>query len=127
VCRSVSAAAVDAMRRHRSSRAGVRISRLYFSMLGPTVRVAAAIACLTVAGTASGQRLPEAPISAANGHVVFGAEVVATVATEDPGFFNYTDYEYNALRNVRVGLATEVRASSRLQVLAEIRLDHGDR
>src|SRR5690606_16766734 len=38
-----------------------------------------------------------------------------------------TDYEYNALRNVRVGLATEVRASSRLQVLAEIRLDHGDR
>lgn len=91
------------------------------------MRVAALIACLAVAGDVCAQRLPDAPISVANGRVVFGAEVVATFGSSDPGFFNYTDYEYNALRNFRLGLATEVRASSRLQVLAEIRLDHGDR
>lgn len=91
------------------------------------MRVAAIIAFLAVAGDVCAQRLPDAPISAANGRIVFGAEVVGTFASADPGFFNYTDYEYNALRNLRLSLATEVRASSRLQVLAEIRLDHGDR
>ncbi len=91
------------------------------------MRVAALIACLAFAGDVCAQGLPEAPISVANGHIVFGAELVGTMATDDPGFFNYTDYEYNALRNFRVSLATEVRASSRVQFLAEIRLDHGDR
>ncbi len=91
------------------------------------MRLAVIIACLAVAGDVCAQRLPEAPISVANGHIVFGAEVVGTYATSDPGFFNYTDYEYNALRNFRLGLATEVRASDHVQLLAEIRLDHGDR
>ena len=62
-----------------------------------------------------------------DGRVVLGAEVTATVASEDPGFFNYTDYEYSALRNFRVGVTAEVRASQRLQFLGELRVDHGDR
>ena len=56
---------------------------------------------------------------------MFGGEAFATFGEGDPGWFNYTGYEYNALRNVRLSLSTEVRPSTRLQVLAEVRLDHG--
>ena len=58
-----------------------------------------------VAGPAEAQWLPEKPISIAGGHFVLGAEAVATVAREDPGFFNYTNYEYSAIRNFRLGVS----------------------
>jgi hypothetical protein len=84
------------------------------------------LGCLVAAADAAAQVLPSEPLSIGNGRVVIGAEVSATFGSEDPGFFNYTDYEYNALRNVRFGVTAEVRASSRLQVLGEMRIDHGD-
>jgi len=74
---------------------------------------------------AEAQWLPEAPVSLAGGHVVIGAEVSATIAPEDPGFFNYTSYEFSALRNVRLGMSAEIRATDRVQVLGEVRLDQG--
>lgn len=74
---------------------------------------------------ASAQVLPENPISVAGGHLVLGAEVMATFAPEDPGFFNYTSYEFSALRNVRFGVSAEVRANDHLQLLTEVRLDQG--
>lgn len=74
---------------------------------------------------ASAQVLPENPISVAGGHLVLGAEVMATLAPEDPGFFNYTSYEFSALRNVRFGVSAEVRANDHLQLLTEVRLDQG--
>jgi hypothetical protein len=74
---------------------------------------------------AEAQVLPTEPVSVADGRVVVGAEVSATVASEDPGFFNYTDYEYSALRNLRIGLGAEFRATRWLQVLGELRVDHG--
>jgi hypothetical protein len=72
---------------------------------------------------ATAQVLPEEPISLAGGHVVLSAEFSATFAPDDPGFFNYTSYEFSALRNLRMGVSTEVRANDRLQVLGEVRLD----
>ncbi|MGE0042879.1 MAG: hypothetical protein AB7H88_03530 [Vicinamibacterales bacterium] len=81
---------------------------------------------LAAAAPARGQGLPAEPISLGDGRLVIGADVTATVAPTDPGFFNYTDYEYSALRNFRLGVAVELRPSTRLQVLSEIRLD-GDR
>ncbi len=75
---------------------------------------------------ARGQRLPSEPVSLGDGRVVIGADVTATVASADPGFFNYTDYKYSALRNLRVGVSAQVRASQRFQVLGEVRIDHGD-
>jgi hypothetical protein len=75
---------------------------------------------------AHGQGLPTEPVSLGDGRVVFGAELIATFASSDPGFFNYTDYEYSALRNFRIGVAAEVRASRRLQFLGELRMDHGN-
>jgi hypothetical protein len=80
---------------------------------------------LAAAGAAEAQLLPEQPISIANGHVVLGAEVSATFAPDDPGFFNYTSYEFSALRNFRVGVSTEIKASDHVQVLAEVRFDQG--
>jgi len=77
------------------------------------------------AGSATAQVLPEEPISLAGGHVVFGAEVTATFAPDDPGFFNYTSYEFSALRNLRIGVSAEIRANDRVQVLGEVRLDQG--
>ena len=74
---------------------------------------------------ATAQVLPEAPISVAGGHLVFGAEVSATFAPDDPGFFNYTSYEFSALRNLRLSASTEIRATDRVQVLGEVRLDQG--
>jgi hypothetical protein len=77
------------------------------------------------AGPAVAQGLPEQPISIGGGHFVLGAEVVATVAPADPGFFNYTSYEYSAIRNFRVGVSAEIRANEYVQVLGEFRLDQG--
>jgi hypothetical protein len=79
------------------------------------------------AHAATAQVLPEKPIAIFGGHVVFGAEVTATFAPEDPGFFNYTSYEFSALRTVRLGVSTEIRASDRIQILSEVRLDQGRR
>ena len=72
-------------------------------------------------------QMPTEPVSLGDGRVVLGADVTVTFASDDPGFFNYTDYEYSALRNFRAGLTAEYRASSRLQFLGELRMDHGDR
>lgn len=90
------------------------------------MRLLTLVVCLAIAGDVCAQALPSEPISVANGRFVFGAEMFATVGDTDPGFFNYTDYEYSALRNVRLAMSTEIRASRRLQFLTELRLDHGD-
>lgn len=75
--------------------------------------------------SAQAQWLPTAPISFADGRVVLAAEVTVTVASDDPGFFNYTDYEYSSISSLRVALGAEVRASRWLQLLGEFRVDHG--
>jgi hypothetical protein len=79
-----------------------------------------------VAAGAQAQGLPSEPITFGGGRVVIGGEFTATIGPEDPGFFNYTDYEYSALRNLRFGVVAEVRAHARVQFLTEIRMDRGD-
>ena len=93
---------------------------------GARVRTGACVVLILAAALrASAQSLPEGPISIADGHVILGAEVTATVAPDDPGFFNYTSYEFSALRNLRLGVSAEVRANDHVQLLTEIRLDQG--
>lgn len=87
--------------------------------------LAALLLQLCFARSAPAQVLPEQPISLAGGHLVFGAEVMATFAPDDPGFFNYTSYEFSALRNLRLGVAAEVRGNDHIQLLGEVRLDQG--
>ncbi len=85
----------------------------------------AVLLTLVPATPALAQWLPEQPITFAGGHVVLGAEVTATFAPEDPGFYNYTSYEFSALRNFRLGVSAEVRANDHVQLLGEVRLDQG--
>lgn len=80
---------------------------------------------LAFATPATAQWLPEEPISVAGGRLVLGGEVTATVGEDDPGFFNYTSYEFSGLRNIRMGVSAELRASEHLQVLGEMRFDQG--
>jgi hypothetical protein len=93
--------------------------------LALTVFVVVAAAALAP-GLARAQGLPTEPLSVADGRLVIGAEITATISDDDPGFFNYTDYEYSALRNFRIAVSAEMRASQRFQVLGEIRIDHGN-
>jgi hypothetical protein len=84
-----------------------------------------ALGLVLTSATVAHAQLPTEPVSVADGRVVIGAEVSATIASDDPGFFNYTEYEYSALRNFRMGIEAELRASRWLQVLGELRVDHG--
>src|SRR4051812_23894868 len=81
-------------------------------------------AWLVLAGSAAGQALPSEPVTVAGGRVVLGGDAAVTAAPADPGFFNYTDYDHNTLREVRFGLTASVRASSRLTFLGELRSEN---
>ncbi|MDH4063891.1 MAG: hypothetical protein OEW19_05785, partial [Acidobacteriota bacterium] len=70
--------------------------------------MALAVAAAGTQASAAAQVLPTDPISVANGTVVLGGEVTATFGSDDPGFFNYIDYEFSGLRNLRMALSAEV-------------------
>ena len=89
------------------------------------MRTLCVLVLIGVAASASAQSLPSEPITLVDGRVVIGGEFTATVGPDDPGFFNYTDYQYSALRNLRIGVLTEVRAHQRVQFLSEVRMDRG--
>jgi hypothetical protein len=81
-------------------------------------------AWLALTGSAAAQALPSEPVSIADGRLVVGGDVAVTTAPSDPGFFNYTDYDHNTLREIRLGLTAAVRASSRLAFLGELRSEN---
>lgn len=59
---------------------------------------------------------------AARAQITVSGEATATIGSQDDvAFFNYTDYEHNALRMFRVSLAGMWRPASRLAFLAEVR------
>lgn len=80
--------------------------------------------CCGMAAGAAAQSLPSTPISLADGRVVLGGEASISVAPEDLGFFNYSDYEHSTLREVRLGMKAVVRATDRISVLGELRAEN---
>jgi hypothetical protein len=101
---------------------------------GPTslrVRRSIAAAGLLVLSTvpARAQVLPSQPITLVGGRLTIGGEAMASVSTDSDelGWFNYTDYEHNALRLVRLGATAEMRLGSRLALLGELRTENWDR
>ncbi len=85
--------------------------------------------CLCAATVAHAQELPSGPVSLANGMVVIGADVSVSLTPQDDtegSWFNYTDYEHNALRLFRLALTADVRLTDRLSILTEIRSENGD-
>jgi hypothetical protein len=91
----------------------------------PRVRriVAVATAALGVCLAAAGARAGE-PVSFVGGRVRLGGEVSGTIAPEDLGWFNYSDYETSTLRLFRVDLAAEARLASFASVLFDVRSDN---
>ncbi|HET7698798.1 MAG TPA: hypothetical protein VFK57_23980 [Vicinamibacterales bacterium] len=64
----------------------------------------------------------------ARAQLTASGEVTATAGSRDgAAFFNYTDYEHNALRMFRVSLAGMWRAGSRLALLGEVRSEDAQR
>lgn len=61
------------------------------------------------------------------GRLVVGGEVSAAAGAEDQtAFFNYTGYEHNTLRLVRLALAARWQPMKRLAVLADVRSENFD-
>lgn len=79
-----------------------------------------------MAAAAAAQAIPSEPISLGSGRVVFGGDVSAALAPEDPGFFSYGVYEHSTLRQLRLALTAQVRATRHLSVLAEVRSENLD-
>jgi hypothetical protein len=88
-----------------------------------------ALIALSATSTSQAQELPSGPVSLANGMVVIGTDISIALTPQDDAdgaWFNYTDYEHNALRLFRVGVNADVRLSDRVSVLTEIRSENGD-
>ena len=93
-----------------------------------------AAAALALAFTALGspspvraQVLPAGPVQAFDGRVRIGGEVVASIgADDDEAFFNYTDYEHNALRLLRLSLSGAWYPAERVALVGELRSENVD-
>src|SRR6266850_1383205 len=72
------------------------------------------------------QTIPSEPIVLGNGHVTLGGDVSWSIAPEDTGFFNYTDYEHSTLRMLRLALAASVKAGDHVALLVELRSENGE-
>ena len=93
-----------------------------------TRRIAGLTTLLFVCGVrmASSQALPSEPIALADGRVVVSGDLSASYGSDDPGFFNYTDYEHSALRIFRVDVTAAVKAGAHFTLLGEIRTENVD-
>ncbi len=80
--------------------------------------------CFGLAAVAAAQGLPSTPVSLADGRVVLGGEASISVAPQDLGFFNYSDYEHSTLRELRLGMKASIRATDRISVLGELRSEN---
>ena len=82
---------------------------------------------MAAGGSPAAAQTRDEPYSFARGRVTFGGEVAGMFAPEDDeAFFNYTDYERNALRMARLRLFTQWRVARPLSVVAEIRTENAD-
>jgi hypothetical protein len=70
---------------------------------------------------AGAQTLPSEPIVVGDGRLTIGGDAAISFAPQDPGFFNYTDYEHSALRMLRADLTAALKADGHLSFLADMR------
>jgi len=74
--------------------------------------------------SAAAQSVPSEPVALAGGRVTIGADVSASFGGDDPGFFNYTDYDHSALRTLRIDVTGAVNAGDHVTFLAELRTEN---
>ena len=79
---------------------------------------------LAVATSAAAQTLPSEPVTFGGGRVVLGGDAAVSLAPQDEGFFNYSNYEQTTLRQFRVGATALIRMSDRVSILGELRSEN---
>ncbi len=85
------------------------------------------VVCAIGAGARAGaQTLPSGPIVIGD-RLTVGGNVSASMAPEDPGFFNYTDYEHSALRLLQIDVSAMFKAGDHVAFLGELRTENLDR
>ena len=67
--------------------------------------------------------MPQETVALAGGRLTLGGEVTATVAPDDDGQFNYTDYERSALQLLRLGVTASFRPVERIALVTELRAE----
>jgi hypothetical protein len=85
-------------------------------------RTAITLACVLALAAAEARGMDASALL--GGHLRLGGEISGTLAPEDTGFFNYSDYETSSLRLFRVDLLAEARLNPNLALLFEGRLDN---
>jgi hypothetical protein len=75
----------------------------------------------TIAALAAAPAFALDPRSLAGGRLRLGGEASFSVASDDRGFFNFTDYRDSYLRMARLGASAELRLSPHLALLGEVR------
>jgi len=73
---------------------------------------------------ARAQTLPSEPIVFGDGRLTIGGDAAVSFAPQDPGFFNYTDYEHSTLRMLRIDLTAALKADDHLSFLADMRSEN---
>ena len=87
--------------------------------------ILAVAGCLWAADAAA--QLPDAPYVANEGRLTLAGELSITASTPDSvAFFNYTDYDHDALRRVQGRLLGQWQPVSRLALLGELRVENTD-
>lgn len=81
---------------------------------------------LAIPSLGAAEVLPSQPIVFLDGRLVLGGEASVSISSEDEGFFNYTDYDHNTLRTVRLGLSAAFHTGSRVSILGELRTENWD-
>ncbi len=91
--------------------------------MASVLRRAALLATLALSGAAAApaQTLPAEPVTAAGGRLTIAGDAAASIAPEDTGFFNYTDYDHSALRLLQADLTSSFTLNAHVALLGEIR------
>lgn len=104
-------------------------------LLRSTVRVVfLMLATVCAAHDLRAQGLPAEPFVFGDGRVVVSGDLSMTFGcshapgaafcTQDPGYFNFADYDDSTLRMIRAGLSTSVRLTRKLTALADLRVQN---
>lgn len=96
-------------------------------MRGSLFLALVSIALAMATAAADAQTLPSEPIRTLDGRLVITGEASLTAGREDhEAYFNYTDYERNALRTIRLSLAALWQPAERIAFVGELRSEDFD-
>jgi hypothetical protein len=95
--------------------------------LAVVIRAASLVVVCVFLGSAhpsSAQTLPSRPLVLADGRVTVGGDISATFGSDDPGWFDYTDYERSAVRMLRIDVSGLIKGGERFAVVGELRTEN---